>query len=38
MTEAAGAPWSGATAMLVEDHPALRRILAQTLTALGFTV
>jgi two-component system, response regulator PdtaR len=24
--------------MLVEDHPALRRILAQTLTALGFTV
>jgi CheY-like chemotaxis protein len=32
------APWLGVSAMLVEDHPALRRILTQTLTALGFDV
>ncbi len=39
MTEAAGAAsWSGVSALLVEDHPALRRILTQTLAALGFEV
>lgn len=35
---ASEAPWSGVTAMLVEDHPALRRILTQTLATLGFAV
>lgn len=37
-TAASEAPWSGVSAMLVEDHPALRRILSQTLAALGFAV
>jgi DNA-binding NtrC family response regulator len=31
-------PWAGMSALLVEDHPALRRILSQTLAALGFGV
>ncbi|MEZ5459304.1 MAG: response regulator [Steroidobacteraceae bacterium] len=31
-------PWPGVTALLVEDHPALRRILSQTLATLGFEV
>jgi DNA-binding NtrC family response regulator len=31
-------PWAGMRALLVEDHTALRRILVQTLAALGFEV
>lgn len=39
MTMATGeTPWPGVTALLVEDHPALRRILSQTLATLGFEV
>lgn len=38
MITAAELPWPGVRAMLVEDHPALRRILAQTLATLGFAV
>ncbi len=39
MTErTAELPWAGMRALLVEDHTALRRILVQTLAALGFEV
>jgi DNA-binding NtrC family response regulator len=38
MDPAAELPWAGMSALLVEDHPALRRILSQTLAALGFGV
>ena len=38
MTRDAELLWPGVRALLVEDHPVLRRILAQTLATLGFDV
>jgi len=38
MSDAAELLWPGVRAMLVEDHPVLRRILAQTLGTMGFEV